>query len=281
MYKRIIPRLDIKGPNLVKGISLEGLRTLGSPEFFSTKYYEDEADEIIYHDVVASLYDRKTLFKLIKQTSKNCFIPLSVSGGIRSVRDIENVLKNGGDKVFLNSAALKNPQIINDSIKEFGSSTIGISIEVSFSPSGTYFLLYNYGRELSNRDIYDWISEIQDRGAGEISITSVNHDGYGEGMNLKFLDKIQKKIRVPLIYHGGVGSFQDAYDVLKYDKVNAISISSCFHYNEIMKKKYKFIELDEGNYDFLSGDREKLKFKTFSIIQLKRYLKKKKIKVRL
>ena len=100
MYKRIIPRLDIKGPNLVKGISLEGLRTLGSPEFFSTKYYEDEADEIIYHDVVASLYDRKTLFKLIKQTSKNCFIPLSVSGGIRSIRDIENVLKTVVIKFF-------------------------------------------------------------------------------------------------------------------------------------------------------------------------------------
>ena len=117
MIKRIIPRLDIKGPNLVKGICLEGLRALGSPEFFSKKYYNDGADEIIYHDVVASLYDRKTLLGLINKTSKECFIPLSVSGGIKTTEDISDILKNGGDKVFLNTAAIQNPEIITKAAK--------------------------------------------------------------------------------------------------------------------------------------------------------------------
>ena len=250
MFKRIIPRIDVKGPNLVKGISLEGLRVLGSPEYFSNLYYKDGADEIIYHDVVASLYDRKSLLPLIKKTSKNCFIPLSISGGIRSIKDIENILKNGGDKVFLNSAAIKNPNLINQSVKAFGSSTIGISLEVSISPSGKKYVLYNYGREHSNKNINNWISEVQDRGAGELSITSVNHEGYGKGMNLKLLDEIYDKLKVPLIYHGGIGSMLDAYNALKYDKVNAISVSSSLHYNEVYKKSYKYNEINEGNFNF-------------------------------
>ena len=281
MIKRIIPRLDIKGPNLVKGICLEGLRALRSPEFFSKKYYNDGADEIIYHDVVASLYDRKTLLDLINKTSKECFIPLSVSGGIKTTEDISDILKNGGDKVFLNTAAIQNPEIITKAAKKFGSSTIGVSIEISISPSGEYYLLYNYGRELSNKNVFDWLSEIQDRGAGEICITSVNHEGYGEGMNLSFLDKIHKKINTPLIYHGGVGSFNHAFEVLSYDKVNAISISSCFHYKKKRKKNFRFNQEKEGNFDYLLGDKEEYKFKTFSIGALKKFLNKKKIKVRI
>ena len=281
MFKRIIPRIDVKGPNLVKGISLEGLRVLGSPEYFSNLYYKDGADEIIYHDVVASLYDRKSLLPLIKKTSKNCFIPLSISGGIRSIKDIENILKNGGDKVFLNSAAIKNPNLINQSVKAFGSSTIGISLEVSISPSGKKYVLYNYGREHSNKNINNWISEVQDRGAGELSITSVNHEGYGKGMNLKLLDEIYDKLKVPLIYHGGIGSMLDAYNALKYDKVNAISVSSSLHYNEVYKKSYKYNEINEGNFNFLKEKSEKKEFNTFSIYNLKKFLKSKGISVRL
>ena len=281
MFKRIIPRIDIKGPNLVKGICLEGLRVLGNPEYFSKLYYDSGADEIIYHDVVASLYDRKSILPLIKKTSKNCFIPLSISGGIRSIRDIENILKNGGDKVFLNSAAIKNPKLIDQSIKAFGSSTIGISIEVSTSPIGKKYVLYNYGREHSDKNLPDWISEVQDRGVGEISITSVNHEGYGQGMNLTLLEQIYDKINVPLIYHGGVGSLLDAYNILKYEKVNAISISSSFHYHEVLKKNYKYYENNEGNFSYLKEKKEKISFDTFTIPQLKKFLKLKGISVRL
>jgi imidazole glycerol-phosphate synthase subunit HisF len=281
MFKRIIPRIDIKGPNLVKGICLEGLRVLGSPEYFSKLYYDGGADEIIYHDVVASLYDRKSILPLIKKTSKNCFIPLSISGGIRSLRDIENILKNGGDKIFLNSAAINNPELIDQSVKAFGSSTIGISIEVSTSPSGKKYVLYNYGREHSNRNISDWIKEVQERGIGELSITSVNHEGYGKGMNLRLLEEIYDILNVPLIYHGGVGSLSDTYNVLKYDKVNAISISSSFHYHEVSKKNYKYFESNEGNFSFLKEKREKTNFDIFTIIELKKFLKSKGISVRL
>ena len=281
MFKRIIPKIDIKGPNLVKGICLEGLRVLGNPEYFSKLYYDNGADEIIYHDVVASLYDRKSLLPLIKKTSKNCFIPLSISGGIRSLKDIENILKNGGDKVFLNSAAIKSPELIDQSVKAFGSSTIGISIEVSTSPTGKKYVLYNYGREHSDKNLPDWIKEVQERGVGELSITSVNHEGYGKGMNLKLLDEIYDILNVPLIYHGGVGSLSDAYNALKYDKVNAISISSSFHYHEVSKKNYKYLETKGGNFSFLKEKKEKANFDIFTIIELKKFLKSKGISIRL
>ena len=149
--KRIISRLDIKGPNLVKGINLEGLRVLGDPDYFAQKYYENLSDEIIYQDCVASLYERKYLLDIIQKTSSHVYIPISVGGGIKSIKDIEKVLSAGADKVFINSAAIKKPRFLQEASKKFGSANICLSIETAKNEDGQFYCLSNYGRETSKR----------------------------------------------------------------------------------------------------------------------------------
>ena len=177
---RVIPRLDIKGPNLVKGIHLEGLRVLGKPEQFARYYYETGADELIYMDIVASLYNRNSLHDIISKTAREIFIPLTVGGGLRTVEDIRNVLKAGADKVSLNTAAIKNPQIIAEASRKFGSSTILISIEAIKQPDGRYLAYTDNGREYTGMEVLDWAKRVETLGAGEIMLTSVDREGTGQ-----------------------------------------------------------------------------------------------------
>ena len=164
-YVRIIPRLDIKGPNLVKGIHLEGLRVLGKPEDFAKLYYEQGADELFYQDTVASLYQRNNLTDIVTRTAKNIFIPLTVGGGIRTLDDINNVLRTGADKVAINTASINNPQFINQASKTFGSSTIVVTIEVICQPNGTYLAYTDNGREYTGVEVVKWAREVEERGA--------------------------------------------------------------------------------------------------------------------
>ena len=161
---RIIPRLDIKGPNLVKGIHFEGLRVLGKPWDFAYKYYLDGADELVYIDAVASLYDRNSLLEIIERTSEAIFIPLTVGGGLRTIDDIRAVLKAGADKVAINTAAIRRPELIREVSRSFGSSTIVVSIEAIRKPDGTYEAYTEYGREGSGVDAVKW-ANIRSRGA--------------------------------------------------------------------------------------------------------------------
>ena len=151
--KRIICKLDIKGPNLVKGVNLEGLRVLGEPSNFAKQYYKNMIDEVIYHDTVASLYDRKAFLSLIEYTSSNVFIPVSVGGGLKSIKDIERVLSAGADKAFINSAAVKRPNFLSEASKKFGSANICLSIETIKDHNGEFICLCNYGREVSKKKI--------------------------------------------------------------------------------------------------------------------------------
>ena len=160
-YKRIIARLDIKGTDLVKGIHLEGLRVLGNPNFFATEYYNDKADELFYQDVVASLYDRNSLLDIINKTSKNIFIPLTVSGGLRSIDDMKKAFAAGADKICINTAAVKNPSIINKAANIFGSSNVVVAIENSYEKFKNRNLVYtNNGREITNKDTINWSLEV-------------------------------------------------------------------------------------------------------------------------
>ena len=167
-YIRIIPRLDIKGPNLVKGIHLEGLRVLGKPENFAQLYYEQGADELIYQDTVASLYQRNNLTEIITRTAKNIFIPLTVGGGLRDVKDINKVLRAGADKVAINTAAINNPNFINKASKAFGSSTIVVAVEAIKQKDNSYLAYTDNGREYTNVEVLSWVKEAEERGAGEI-----------------------------------------------------------------------------------------------------------------
>ena len=279
--KRIISKLDIKGPNLVKGINLEGLRVLGEPSFFAKMYYEGLSDEIIYHDCVASLYDRKNFLNLIEKTSSDVFIPISVGGGIKSLKDIEKVLSAGADKVVINSAAIKRPKFLVDASKEFGSSNICLSIEVTKSSNNEFICLSNYGREVSKKKLLDWFSEAQQLGVGEIILTSIAHEGMGNGFDLEILELIYDKIDVPFIIHGGAGNEEQIYEVLKFAKVSGVAISSLLHYSLIRDKNFKFESGNEGNTQFITYLKDTIKSKKTSIISIKKFLKKKGIKVRL
>ncbi len=279
--KRIISKLDIKGPNLVKGVNLEGLRVLGDPSYFAKKYYENLSDEIIYHDCVASLYERKNFLELIEKTSSDVFIPISVGGGIRSLKDIEQVLSAGADKVFINSAAIKRPKFLIDASKKFGSANICLSIEVIKNSNNEFVCLSNYGREVSNKKLLDWFTEAQQHGVGEIILTSISCDGMGNGFDQEMLELIYDRINVPFIIHGGAGSENQIYDVLKYDKISGVAISSLLHYSLIREKNFKFKSKEEGNTQFLKFSRETTNFKKTNIISIKKFLKKKGIKVRL
>ena len=267
---RIIPRLDIKGQNLVKGIHLEGFRALGNVNDYIEKYYLEEADEILLNDVVASLYNRNTLFDLIKKITKKIFIPLIAGGGIKSLKDIEFLLSSGADRVFLNSSIIQNPQLLSDAVKYFGSSTIIVSIEAIRSRR-KYFCLTNSGREETNLEVNSWIKQVEDRGASEIFLTSVDMDGTGHGFDIKLIGQINNLISIPVIISGGYGKTSDIKKILRYKKISAISIGSALHYSSIKNFKYNFNKFDEGNYEFLKSQK-KNKFNYTNIKKLKKIL---------
>lgn len=277
---RIIPRLDIKGPNLVKGIHLEGLRVLGKPSDFAKYYYEQGADELMFMDVVASLYERNSLHDIISETAKSIFIPITVGGGLRSISDIKEVLRVGADKVCLNTAAIKNPQLIKDASRMFGSSTIVVSIEAIKESNGKYLAYTDNGREYTGIDVFEWAQKVAELGAGEIVITSVDKEGTGKGFDLDLISKITNLVGIPVIAHGGAGKQNHVVEVLKDGTISSAMISSLFHYHFIKENESQASEL-EGNVEFLNQKRSFHTFEPCSIEVLKRELKSNQIDCRI
>lgn len=231
-YLRLIPRLDIKGPNLVKGIRLEGLRVLGNPNEYAKYYYDSGADEIFYMDIVASLYNRNSLTEIVSNVSKDVFIPITVGGGLRSVDDISKVLSSGADKVSLNTAAVSDPDLISRAAKKFGSSTIVLSVEV-IKQDGKYFCFTDNGREATGLEAYSWIKKAVDLGAGEVAVTSVDREGTGDGFDIDLIGNICNLVNVPVIAHGGAGSLSHVVELAKSTDVSGICVASIFHYQAI------------------------------------------------
>lgn len=229
---RIIARLDIKAPNLIKGIHLEGLRVMGDPSEFAQKYYLDGIDELLYMDAVASLYDRNSIIDLIKSATNNIFVPITVGGGIRSVSDVENALKAGADKVAINGAAVKNPSLINEIAQTFGSQCMVLSVEAKKVSQNRWDVYYHNGREKTELSVYDWCLEAVERGAGEILLTSIDQEGTGRGFDLDLIRLISKNIAVPVIASGGAGSASDVASVLNEAHADAVALANIFHYNK-------------------------------------------------
>ena len=277
---RIIPRLDIKGPNLVKGINFEGLRVLGKPADFAKIYYEQGADELLFMDVVASLYNRNNLHEIITETAKKIFIPITVGGGIRTVTDIKNLLRAGADKVCLNTAAIKNPKLINDASKIFGSSTIVIAIEAIKETNGNYLAYTDNGREHTGVDVFEWAKKAEELGAGELVITSVDVEGTGKGFDINLITKIASLVNIPVVAHGGAGKKEHVLDLANKVDVGGIMIGSMFHYHQI-KNHASALQQSEGNVEFLKQKRNFHTFEPCSITELKMYLKEYKIECRL
>jgi cyclase len=274
---RIIARMDIKGPNLVKGVHMEGLRVLGDSANFAEYYYKNGADELFYQDVVASLYERNSLLELVKKTAELISIPLTVGGGIRTLDDISRLLENGADKVSLNTSVIKNPSLIDKAAKKFGSSTITIAIETARNEKKKYFAYTDNGREFTNIDTFKWCKEVENRGAGEILLTSIDKDGTGQGFDDYLLSKIDKNLKIPLIIHGGAGNINHIIDVVKKGNVDAVALASLLHYNSLNSIKKNFVSLQEVNIEFLNNHK---KFKSFEELTIK-LIKKKMIKIKI
>jgi len=269
---RIIARLDIKGPNLVKGIHLEGLRVLGEPRQLARYYYDMGADELIYMDVVASLYGRNSLNDIITSTAREIFIPLTVGGGIRTIEDINNVLRAGADKVAINTAAIKNPQLIKKAARKFGSSTIVIAIEAIRQADGRYLAYTDNGREYTGVEVVGWARRAEELGAGEILLTSVDREGTGRGYDIDLTRMVSESVSIPVIAHGGAGKIDHIARVIFDGKADAAAMASILHYNFIKENETVSITKGEGNMEFLRRGENFSKIESSSLREIKRHL---------
>ena len=280
-YIRIIPRLDIKGSNLVKGIHLEGLRVLGKPEDFAQLYYEQGADELIYQDTVASLYQRNNLTEIITRTAENIFIPLTVGGGLRDLEDINKVLRAGADKVAINTAAINNPDFINQASRTFGSSTIVVAIEATCQPDGNYLAYTDNGREYTGVEVLAWAREAEERGAGEILLTSIDQEGTGNGYDLDLIRMVSAEVTIPVIAHGGASNIIHIAETIQSAGADAVAIASMLHYaalngNDSLLGKFD----DEGNIEFLKKNSSFKVFGNENLIEMKSRLINERISLR-
>lgn len=278
--KRVIGRLDIKGPNLVKGIHLEGLRVLGNPSEFAKHYYYEGIDELFLVDCVASLYGRNSLKDLIRETATNVFVPITVGGGLRSIKDINDVLRAGADKVSINTIGLNKPKFIAEASRVFGSSTIVVTIEAIKENDGRYLAYTDSGREYTGVDAIEWAQEAASLGAGELVITSVDREGTGESFDIELVSKISKVVDIPVIAHGGAGNHKHCREVFNSCDIDGIAIASLLHYSSY-KKLVDLSNINEGNTQFANSGKSFLKFQDTSIAKIKSYLHECEIPMRL
>jgi len=227
---RLIARLDIKGPNLIKGVHLEGLRVIGAPNEHALRYYHQGVDELIYMDCVASLYGRNNLQEIVRATAQDVFVPITVGGGIRSVEDATNLLRCGADKVAVNTAAIENPQLISDIASRFGSQCMVLSVEAKQMGTGRWEALTDNGRERTGKDVVEWIKQGVELGAGEILLTSVDREGTRKGFDIPLIRACTQDIKVPVIASGGMGSAEDMVEAIYQGEADAIAMADILHY---------------------------------------------------
>lgn len=242
---RVIARLDVKGPNLIKGIQLEGLRVVGKPLDFAQKYYQQGIDEIIYMDSVASLYGRNNLSDVVAETSRNIFIPVTVGGGIRSVDDAWNLFKSGADKVAINTAAIKNPELISDIAARFGNQAVVVSIEAKKVGSGRWECYVDNGREKTGVDVLDWAKQVETLGAGEILLTSVEQEGTQKGFDLELVAAVSNLVKIPVIASGGMGTLNHFEECVLDARADAVAIAHVLHYDKVSVNDIKKFAIEK------------------------------------
>lgn len=236
---RLIARLDIKAPNLIKGIHLEGLRVIGDPQEHAQKYYQQGADELVFMDIVASLYERNSLHELVRHTADNIFIPLTVGGGIRSVDNANNLLRHGADKIAINTAAIKRPELISEIADRFGSQCMVLSIEAKRCGPNQWEAYYDNGREHTNLDVVEWAKQGQELGAGEILLTSVDQEGTKKGFDIELVRQVSDAVSIPVIASGGMGNEDHLVDVIQNGHADAVAMADVLHYNRLTFKQMK------------------------------------------
>lgn len=227
---RLVARLDIKSQCLVKGIQYEGLRKLGNPHSFAKTYYDQGIDEILYLDTVASLYGRNNLQDILLKTTEDIFIPITVGGGLRSVEDVGAVLKAGGDKAAINTAALQNPRLLGEIAHAFGSQCVVLSVQAKRHQQG-WEAYYDNGREHSGKDALEWIRQAESLGVGEILVTSVDQEGRQKGMDKELIAAVRQATSLPMIAAGGVGQWEDIASAAHLG-AEAVAVGSILHYQK-------------------------------------------------
>lgn len=243
---RIVARLDIKGPNLIKGVQLEGLRVIGDPQDFALSYYRAGADELIYMDVVASLYGRNNLSDIVKRAADQVFVPITVGGGIRSVDDARHLLRCGADKVAINTAAVAKPELITQVSETFGSQAMVMSIEAKLIAPGQWEAYTDNGRERTGLDAIEWARRGVSLGAGEILVTSVDREGTREGFDIELVRKISDAVSVPVIASGGMGRFEDLLAVAHEGRADAAAMADILHYNRSSLQEIRLAAIANG-----------------------------------
>lgn len=231
LARRVIARLDVKGNNLVKGIHLEGLRVIGDPQEHAIRYYEQGADELIYVDIVASLYERNNLVEVVERAASKVFVPLTVGGGIRRLEDITMLLRAGADKVAINTAAVRRPELISEAARMFGSQCIVGSIEAKRLRDGAWEAYTDNGREKTALDAVIWAQRLVQLGAGELLVTSVDMEGTQRGYELDLVRAIAPRVPVPLIVCGGGGSSEHLAEAFA-SGADAVAVASLLHYRK-------------------------------------------------
>lgn len=228
---RLIARLDIKGPNVIKGIHLEGLRVMGSPDEHALRYYLQGVDELIYMDCVASLYGRNHLGNIVSAAAKDIFVPMTVGGGIRSVDDATQILRAGADKVAVNTAAVANPQLVTEIARRFGSQCMVLSVEAKQVGPERWEAYTDNGRERTGLDVIEWVKRGVAMGAGEVLLTSVDREGTRKGFDIALVKAVTAEISVPVIASGGMGKPEDLIDIVQQGRADAVAMADILHYN--------------------------------------------------
>ena len=229
---RLIARLDIKGPNLIKGVHLEGLRVIGDPQEYAQRYYEQGADELLYIDIVASLYGRSKLTEIVRRAAHDVFVPMTVGGGIRDVNDVRDLLRAGADKVAINTAAVRRPALVTEVSRRFGSQCVVLSIEAKRQPSGRWEAFTDCGREPSGVDAIVWAQRGVELGAGEILVTSIDQEGTRRGFDVDLVRAIAETVPVPVIASGGFGEQKHLSDVVAAG-ADAVAIADALHFHRV------------------------------------------------
>lgn len=244
--KRIIPCLDVKNGEVVKGVNFEGLRTVASPVALAQKYSDGGADELVFYDITASAEGRALFTDILKEVAKTVFIPLTVGGGIQTTADFERVLSCGADKVSVNSGAIKNPAIIGEAAKKYGDQCVVISADIK-RVNGEFRVFAKGGREDTGLEAIEWIKRCVGDGAGEVVVNSMDTDGVKKGFDIELLKKVCQAVQVPVIASGGAGSMQDFVQLFKeVPTIDAGLAASVFHFGEIDIKDLKMVLAENG-----------------------------------
>ena len=244
---RLIARLDVKAPFLIKGVRLEGLRKLGDPQDFALRYYTAGIDEILYIDAVASLYERNTILDLVERTAENVFVPITVGGGIRSLDDARAMLRAGADKLAVNTAAIRRPELIRDIAQCFGSQCMVLGIEAKQVGAEQWECYIDNGREKTGVDVVEWAQRGQMLGAGEILLTSVDQEGTRGGFDVPLVRAVSEAVTVPVIASGGMGTIEHLQEVVERGKADAVAMAHVLHYDLLTLPDIRTAMLAQGH----------------------------------